>query len=33
MIDVKINKTFQKKSAKKMYELTEDIFRDYPTGR
>ena len=24
---------FQKKSAKKMYELTEDIFEDYPTGR
>lgn len=27
------DKTFQKKSAKKMYELTESIFKDYPTGR
>lgn len=25
--------SFQKKSAKKIYQLTEDIFEDYPTGR
>lgn len=25
--------SFQKKSAKKMYQLTEDIFANYPTGR